>query len=144
MSKDLVRRDPLEVFAPFFDFGRRWSEVLRGQGEEVGRMIAPAMDVAESADRYTITAELPGLRKDDVKITVENGVLTISGEKKFEREEKKEDYHLVERRYGTFYRSVTLPNQVDSDKASAKFQDGVLVIEVPKLEQAKPRTLKIS
>ena len=146
MGKDLVRRDPFDVFAPFFHLNRRWGDAMRGfyGNDSENRMIAPAMDVAETADELVLTAELPGLPKDELKITIEDGVLTISGEKKLEKEEKAKDYHVVERRYGKFHREVTLPSQVDASKAEASFEDGVLRIRVPKAETAKPRELKIS
>ena len=144
MAKQLVRRDPFDVFSPFFAFSRRFNDLMpEGPSENGGRMILPAMDVAESEDSLTIQAELPGLKKDEVKITIENGVLTLSGEKKFEKEEKQKDYHLVERRYGSFHRQITLPSQMDADKAKASFEDGVLKVEIPKLEVAKPKQLEI-
>ena len=140
-TKSIARRDPFDVFSPFFAIPRNLNEWL--QGPEQGRMIAPAMDVTETDDALTVTAELPGLSKADVKITMEHGVLTLSGEKRVEKEEKKKDYHLVERRYGAFHRSVTLPVGVDTSKATATFQDGVLVVTLPKAEAAKPRQLEI-
>ena len=146
MGKDLVRRDPFDVFAPFVHFNRRWNEAFRGvYGDEpTNRMIVPAMDVVETQDELVLTAELPGLPKEEVKITIEDGVLTISGEKKFEKKEEGKDYYLVERRYGTFHREVTLPSQVDASKALASFENGVLTIRVPKAEAAKPREIEIS
>jgi len=144
MAKQLVRRDPFDVFAPFMSLGRQWDRMFgTADGEHGERMMVPPMDVAESPDALTITAELPGLKKDAVKITIENGVLTLSGEKKFEKEEKTKDYHCVERRFGTFHRSVTLPSQVDAEKAQAQFEDGVLTITIPRLEAAKPKHLEI-
>ena len=146
MGKEMARRDPFDVFAPFVHFNRRWNEALRGSygDEPANRMLVPAMDVVESEDELVLTAELPGIAKEQVKITVEDGVLTLSGEKKFERDQKNKDYHVVERRYGTFHRQVTLPSQVDATKVSANFADGVLIIHVPKVEAAKPREITIS
>ena len=147
MGKDLVRRDPFDVFAPFVHFNRRWNDALRGAyGDEptTSRMIVPAMDVVETQEELVLTAELPGLPKEEVKITIEDGVLTISGEKKLEKREEGKDYHLVERRYGTFHRQVTLPSQVDASKAAAAFENGVLIVRVPKAEAAKPREIAIS
>ena len=144
MAKHLVHRDPFDVLSPFFAFSRRFNDLLPdGPSESGDQMILPAMDVAESEDSLTIHAELPGLKKDEVKITIENGVLTLSGEKRLVKEEKKNDFHLVERRYGTFRRQITLPSQMDPDKAKASFEDGVLKVEIPKLEIAKPKQLEI-
>ncbi|MHC5009460.1 MAG: Hsp20/alpha crystallin family protein [Planctomycetota bacterium] len=143
MTKTIVRRDPFDVLNPFFSFPRSFGDWFGG-AEGEGRMIQPAMDVAETEDGLTITAELPGLKKDDVHITLEDGVLSISGEKKFEKEEKEKNYHRVERRYGAFHRSFTLPAGVDASKATASFEDGVLTIALPKTEAAKPRQLKIT
>lgn len=103
----------------------------------------PAVDVVENEDGIVVSAELPGLAPSDLKITVENGVLSISGERKQEREEKKAEYHLVERQYGKFERSFQLPRTVDADKVKAKFENGVLNIELPKLAQAKPKQIEI-
>jgi HSP20 family protein len=103
----------------------------------------PAMDIAESEDELTISVELPGLKKDDVKLSIENGVLTLSGEKRFESEEKKQDYHRVERSYGSFHRSISLPSQMDAANAEASFEDGVLEIRIPRAETAKPKQIEI-
>jgi HSP20 family protein len=142
MNKSIHRREPLDIFSPFFAFPRNLNEWLQG-GHEGDRMIAPAMDVTETEEALTVTAELPGLRKEDVKITMERGVLTLSGEKRVEKEEKQKDFHLVERRYGAFHRSVNLPSGVDPNRATASFENGVLKITVPKAESAKPRQLEI-
>ncbi len=105
----------------------------------------PAVDVRETDNEIQVTAELPGLKLEDVSVTVENGVLTISGEKKQEIQEGKEDasYHVFERRYGRFERSFTLPRTVNADQVKARFQDGVLTVILPKAEQAKPRRVQI-
>ena len=107
---------------------------------------SPAVDVLESDNDFIVTAELPGLAKDDVDITIENGVLSLSGEKKEEREEGKADSGglVLERRYGRFRRSFSLPRGVDADKVSAKFSDGILTVTLPKAATAKPRQIKIS
>ena len=144
MAKELVRRDPFDVFTPFFNLNRTWSRMLDNvPGERHERMLVPAMDVIESEDHLVITAELPGMAKDAVKITIENGVLTLSGEKKFEHEEEHKDFHSMERRYGAFHRSVTLPRQLDADKAEASFENGVVTIRIPRSEEAKPKQLEI-
>lgn len=105
----------------------------------------PVVDVRETADAILVQAELPGLHPDDVDLRVENGVLTISGEKKHEVEEGKEDssYHFFERRYGRFERSFTLPRSVNADAVKARFEQGVLTVTLPKAETARPRRIQI-
>ncbi len=103
----------------------------------------PALDVNETDDEYAITVELPGARKEDVTVEFEEGMLTIRGEKKSEREEKKEQQRFVERRYGTFSRSFSLPRDADGDRIQASFENGVLTLNIPKSEEAKPRTVSI-
>lgn len=105
----------------------------------------PAVDIRETEDAFLFTAELPGLDKNDVHITVENKVLTLSGERTWseEEEEEKNSYHRIERAYGNFTRSFTLPNAVDPSKVEAKFKDGLLTITVAKAEEVKPREIEI-
>lgn len=114
------------------------------QSEEVSnRTWMPPVDIQETTDSYRLVAELPGLTKEDIDITLENNVLRLSGERKFEKDAKKEGYHRIERVYGTFARAFTLPSQVNHDKVEASFENGVLTISVPKAEQAKPRKIAI-
>lgn len=103
----------------------------------------PAVDVSEDGKEVTVKAELPGLEAKDVELTLESGVLTIRGEKKFEGEEKKENYHRIERSYGSFVRAVPLPREVKSDKVKAKFDKGVLTVTMPKAEKAETRNITI-
>ena len=103
----------------------------------------PALDVNETDDHYAITVELAGARKEDVTVECEEGVLTIRGEKKSEREEKKEQQRFVERRYGAFSRSFSLPRDADGEHIEATFENGVLTLTIPKSEAAKPRTVSI-
>jgi len=103
----------------------------------------PALDVSETDDAVQVTAELPGVDPNEVDISLSEDVLTISGEKKAEREEKGRDYHRIERAFGSFTRSVRLPAAVDPDKVEATFKDGVLTINLPKREEAKTRKVKI-
>jgi HSP20 family protein len=91
-----------------------------------------------------LKAELPDLRKEDVSVTVENNVLTVSGERKFDQEVKKEQYHRIERAYGTFSRSFTLPATVDASRIAAEFKHGVLTVRLPFREEARPRTVDIA
>src|SRR5438876_10254234 len=103
----------------------------------------PLADITEDDKEYLIKAELPEMKKEDVKVTVENGVLTISGERKFEQEEKKRKFHRVERGYGTFVRSFTLPDDADFNKVNAQFKNGVLMVHVPKSERAQPKQIEV-
>ena len=103
----------------------------------------PAIDVSENDAHYAITVELPGGKKDDVQVELHDGVLTIRGEKKSEREEKKEQRRYVERSYGSFSRSFRLPVNADAARLEASFKDGVLSITIPKTEEAKPRSIAV-
>jgi HSP20 family protein len=104
----------------------------------------PLADITEDEKEYLIKAELPELRKEDVKVTVENGVLIISGERKFEQEEKKKKHHRVERGYGTFVRSFTLPDDSDANRVKAEFKNGLLTVHLPKSERAKPKQIEVN
>jgi HSP20 family protein len=104
---------------------------------------APLVDITEDDKEYLIKAELPEVKKDEVKVTVENGVLNITGERKFEKEEKGRKYHRVERAYGSFVRSFTLPDDADANKVNAEFKDGVLKVHVAKSETAKPKQIEV-
>ena len=103
----------------------------------------PLADITEDDKEYVIKAELPDVKREDVKVTVENGVLTIAGERKFEKETKDENYHRLERSYGAFSRSFTLPTGVRSEQVAARFENGVLSITLPKQEESKPRKISI-
>lgn len=148
MRKALITRKPSPLFSdPFFrgferlfndDLLSRWNE-----GTAASRWIPP-VDVREHDDALEFTAELPGLAKDDLDITVEDRVLTLSGERKFESGEDKNGFHRIERSYGSFTRSFTLPHEVEQDKVTAVFKDGLLTVRIPKTEQAKPRKIEIS
>jgi HSP20 family protein len=114
------------------------------QGEGVGgRAWLPPVDVKESQEALQFSVELPGLTKEDIEITLENHVLTIAGERKFEKETKGEEFHRLERSYGHFTRSFTLPSSVRTDKVDANFDNGVLHISLPKQENAKPKKISI-
>ncbi len=104
---------------------------------------APLVDITEDDREYVIKAELPEVRKEDVKLTVENGTLNISGERMFEKEDKGLRYHRVERSYGSFVRSFVLPDDADAQKVAAEFKDGVLRVRVQKHEKALPKSIEI-
>jgi HSP20 family protein len=125
---------------------RLWDDFF-GPGRKALRPMemewAPAVDVSETADQVVIKAEVPGMEAKDIDISLAGDVLTIKGEKKSEREEKKENYHLVERTYGSFSRSLKLPTAVDADKIEASYKQGVLTVSCPKKEEVKPKAIEI-
>jgi HSP20 family protein len=125
-------------------FGRRLP--LKKDGGEEGFTLTewiPPVDIAEDDKEYAIKVELPGVNKEDLRVSVEGGVLSISGERKAEKEEKNKKYHRIERTYGSFARSFTLPEGTASDKVSAEFKDGVLRVHLPKDEAAKPKSIDV-
>ena len=143
----------LRRFAPANDLlGVRRLNALLDEaftGWPVGNGVAtsawlPSVDVFEDKESLKIVAELPGLKPEDVKITLENSTLTLRGEKKQIAEEKTERVHRYERSYGSFERSFSLPNTVDADKVAASFENGVLTITLPKAEKAKPREIAVA
>ena len=104
---------------------------------------APLVDISEDEKEYLIKAELPEVKKDDVKVTAEEGTLTITGERKFEKDEKGKKYHRVERSYGSFVRNFSLPDDASPAKVSATFKDGVLSVHLGKTEKAKPQQIEV-
>ncbi|MGB9773233.1 MAG: Hsp20/alpha crystallin family protein [Bacteroidota bacterium] len=145
-GRELATWDPYGVFSRLEswrrDFDRMFDSLLRG-GEEELTMWAPSADISESDDAYEVRLDLPGVSKDDVKITLENRTLCVQGERKQEKETKGKNYHRMERVYGSFQRTFTLPSTVKTDKIDAKFKDGVLTITLPKAEEAKPKQIEI-
>jgi HSP20 family protein len=103
----------------------------------------PSVDIVEDDKEYTIKAELPEVKKEDVSVTVENGVLVLRGERKFEKEEKNKRYHRIERSYGNFLRSFVMPDDVDETKVNAEFKDGLLQVHVAKSEKSKPKAIDV-
>src|SRR5574341_101076 len=120
---------------------------VRKEGEREERMTltdwAPLVDVIEDEKEYLVKAELPEVKKDDVKITVQDEVLTVSGERTQEKEEKGKKFHRIERAYGSFSRSFTLPEDADASKIAADFKNGVLTVHLPKSERAKPKSIEV-
>jgi len=143
----LVRWDP---FRELEDMSERLNRVfsrpsLRNSGKE-NLTVAdwmPTVDISETEGEYLIKAELPEVRKEDVKVTVENGVLTLQGERRQEKEEKGKRFHRVERSYGSFVRSFTLPESVDESFVKAEYKDGVLNLHLPKSEKVKPKEIDV-
>lgn len=142
-------RGTTPLWEDMFSVRRDFDRLLdRFAGQGSGEMLAawaPVVDVQETADDITVHAELPGINPEDVNVTVQNGVLSITGEKREEREEGKAStsFHMLERRYGRFERSFALPRSVEADKVKAQFQNGVLTVRLPKSEEAKPRRIQI-
>lgn len=120
------------------------SDLMGWNKGNVMRSWAPDVDIAENPDSYEIHAELPGMREEDINITLNNNVLTISGEKKREVKEERDNFVRVERSYGKFERSFSLPNNISADRVAANYADGVLKISLPKSEEAKSRTIKVT
>jgi HSP20 family protein len=114
-----------------------------GNGGTAARRWAPAMDLLETDDHFVLRADLPGMTESDVNIELEDNVLTVSGERKAEHEEKREGFYRVERAFGTFSRSLTLPKGVDADAVTAGFENGVLEVRVPKPEEQKPKRIQV-
>lgn len=139
----------LSRFEPFRDLGRLQEEmnrlfddrVMRQGGESVGW--TPSCDVYEDEEGVTLRFELAGVEPKDVEVRFENGVLTLRGERKLEQEEKRDNYHRIERSYGTFTRSFSLPGTVDAERIRAESKHGVLSVFVPKKAEAKPRAIQV-
>jgi HSP20 family protein len=114
-------------------------------GEAFSRALVPPVDIYETdAHEVVLKAELPDMKREDINLTFENGVLTLKGERKFEQDVKKENFQRIERRHGAFSRSFTLPNTVDAGKISASYKDGVLTIRLPQREEAKPKQIAVN
>lgn len=142
--------DPFKELDTFQDrlasmFGHDPSKMDKGNGNQLveSENWRPIVDIAEDENAFTITAELPEIPKENVKVTVENGVLNISGERKIEKEEKKKKYHRIERSYGSFSRSFTLADNVDAENIKADYKKGLLKIVLPKSETAKTKAIEV-
>ncbi len=144
---DLIRWEPREnvmrsFFDDFFDLAGR-SGANRRRSWEEGGIWSPATDLIDKKDRLVARIELPGVEKEDVKISLSENNLTIQGEIEKDKETKKEDYYCCERAYGTYSRTISLPAEIDQDKITAKFKNGILEITMPKKPEKKPREIKI-
>jgi HSP20 family protein len=145
----LVRWTPMGNLQSFQqEMNRMFNQFFQGSnGEEAGTELSswtPAVDIHETDDGYVIKAELPGVAKDDVSIDIYQNTLTLRGQRKHEAEVKQDKYHRVERAYGTFQRSFTLPAMIDQEKVQATYKDGVLELHLPKSEAAKPKRIAIN
>jgi HSP20 family protein len=138
-------------FRDFADFERGLERFLgraptpTGNGDEAVAMATwePLTDITEDDKEFLVKVEVPGMNKEDVKVTVENGTLRITGERKTEKEEKNKKYHRIERCYGTFLRAFTLPEGADGTKINAEYKDGMLAVHLPKTETAKPKAVEV-
>jgi HSP20 family protein len=141
----LVRWDPVrELDSLQSDMNRLFDSFFQGRaGNGTGRRWIPAMDLVETADHLVLRADLPGMTEDDVDIEIKDGVLTVTGERKGEHEERSEGFYRVERAFGSFSRSLSLPDGVDAGAVSARFDKGVLEVKIPKPEEAKPQRVQI-
>jgi HSP20 family protein len=134
----------LSRWDPFGEMQRLTDQVLRGFGGEAPvRAFAPAVDIFEDEGSIIVKAEVPGVKPGDVHIDVENNVLTLSGERKLEREEKREGYHRIESVYGTFTRSFALPESADPDKVEAEMNEGILTVRIGKRPQAQHKRIEV-
>ena len=142
----IVKVDPFREFAAMQErMNRLFGNVyLRDEDTSFRGTWVPAVDIFETENHdLVVRAELPGMSREDIEVTVENSTLVLKGEKKFDAEVKEENYRRIERTYGTFQRSFTLPNTVDTGKVSADFKNGVLTVTLPFREEAKPRTINV-
>jgi len=144
----LMRWDPFREMSALQERMNRLFSDVRAQapvrGEEIvqGAWV-PAVDIFETNEAIVLKAELPGITSQDISVEVKDNTLTLKGEKKFEKEVKEENYHRVERSYGSFQRAFTLPGTIHQEKVKAKFKDGILEITLPKVEEAKPKQIKV-
>jgi HSP20 family protein len=143
----IIRWDPFRDMVTLREKMNRLFEDIysrRGEDKDIAATTwAPSVDIYETESELVMTAEIPGVDEKDVEIKVEDNTLTLKGERKFEKETKEENYHRIERSYGTFYRAFTLPNSIDPDKIHAEHENGVLKISMPKRQELKPRKVKI-
>ena len=144
----IIRWEPLrELSSLQSEMNRLFNTAVDNPGATSGaplRRWIPAMDLVEGPDSFVLRADLPGMKKDDVSIEFEDNVLTVSGERKSEHEERNEGFHRVERAFGSFSRTLALPKGIDPEAISAKFEDGVLEVRVPKPEESKPLRISIA
>jgi HSP20 family protein len=138
----------MDPFRDLMDLQRGINELFEGsfgpEREDIAlRAWTPAVDVYEDENSFVIKLDLPEVNRDDVKVSLNENTLSISGDRRFENEQKRENYHRVERSYGQFFRSFTLPPNVDTTAIDAKFKDGVLKLTLPKREEAKPKQIEV-
>jgi len=146
---NLVKWNP---FGELEDISNRLNQIFgrpaaqTAAGHEMMKVVdwAPSVDISETDKAYLIKAEIPEVKKEDVKVTLDNGMLTIQGERKMEKEEKGKKYHRIERSYGSFVRSFRIPDGVDEAKTKAEFKDGMINVTLPKSEKTKTKSVEIA
>jgi len=143
----IIRWDPFRDLITLREkMNRLFEDAFTSRTEEkdlISRSWSPAVDIFETENELVLTAEVPGIEDKDIEIKIEDNTLSLKGERKFEKETKEENYHRIERAYGSFYRSFTLPTYIDQDKVRAEHQNGVLKITMPKKAELKPRKVKV-
>ncbi|HXZ78595.1 MAG TPA: Hsp20/alpha crystallin family protein [Terriglobales bacterium] len=145
MSSMITRWDPFRELSSLQERVNRLFQETGGRQESLTTgSFVPAVDIYEDDHNIKLKMEVPGIDQKDLDIQVENNTLTVKGQRKFEKEEKEENFHRIERHYGSFYRSFALPNAVDTDKVSADYQNGVLNIVLPKRAEATPKQVKVN
>ena len=146
---NLVKWDPFREMEDVVD---RFNRILSSRSTlpgDAGKEImttadwAPVVDISETNDEYLIKAELPGIEKKDIKVTINEGVLTMHGERKQEKEEKGKRFHRIERSYGSFVRTFSIPDDVDETRVKAEHKDGMMYLHMPKSEKAKPKSIEV-
>jgi HSP20 family protein len=142
MRQSDIRGLRSEMERLFDEFNNFWPARRETREGRVG-VWAPVVDIKETADAFLVSAELPGMTKEDIHVEVENSTLSIKGERRFEQKKEGENYHFVERSYGSFYRSFGLPKNVNGEGISADYKDGVLRVTLPKAEEVKPKKVEV-
>lgn len=143
----IIRWDPFRDLVTLREkMNRLFEDAVTARGEEkdmISSTWAPSVDIYETENALILTAEVPGVDENDIEIKIEDNTLSLKGERKFEKESKEENYHRIERSYGSFYRSFTIPRQIDQDKIKAEHDNGVLRITMPKKPESKPKSVKV-
>lgn len=143
----IIRWDPFRDMVSLREkMNRMFDDVFSGQGEDkemAPSSWAPSVDIYETENELVLTAEVPGIVAKDIEIKIEDNTLSLRGERKFQKETKEENYHRIERSYGSFFRAFTLPHSVDAENIRAEHENGVLKVTMPKRQERKPRTVKI-
>jgi HSP20 family protein len=143
----IIRWDPFRDMVSLRErMNRAFDDVFANRGEDkdlTPSTWAPAVDIYETENELVLSAEVPGIAEKDIEIRVEDNTLQLRGERKFEKETKEENYHRIERSYGSFYRAFTLPNSIDAETIKAEHENGILRVTMPKRQELKPRTVKI-
>jgi len=143
----IIRWDPFRDMVTLREkMNRLFEDYYPARTEEkdiVAGSWAPSVDIYETENELVLTAELPGIKEDDIEIKLEDNTLTIKGDRNFEKETKEENYHRIERSYGSFFRSFTLPAYIDQEKIEAQHENGILKIAMPKKHESKPRKVRV-